>query len=314
MPSSSQQHRPVAVVALINPASAKGAGAKAGQRAVAAMRAAGIDVTEIVGRSAAEGEQRASDALLKNHEAALVVVGGDGMVSAGLRLLTPEPERVLGIIPAGTGNDTARSLGIPLKDPEAAARVIAAGEIGRVDLGEATVGAGTSAEVVRRFSTVLACGLDSKVNDRANQMSWPRGKRRYDLSMLMELPRFKAPRFRIRLDDRELDDECMLIAVGNGPSYGGGMLICPEARMDDGRFQLTEVHKISKPALLTIFPKVFSGRHVTHPKVDVHHAAEVELRADGVSCWADGERIGALPVTLRTLPGALRVFRPAPAG
>ena len=313
MPSSLNEHRPDHVVALINPTSAKGAGAKAGLRAVAAMRAAGIDVTDIVGRSAAEGEQRASDALLKNHEAALVVVGGDGMVSAGLRLLTAEPERVLGIIPAGTGNDTARSLGIPLKDPEAAARVIAAGEIGRVDLGEATVGAGTSAEVVRRFSTVLACGLDSKVNDRANQMSWPRGKRRYDLSMLMELPRFKAPRFRIRLDDRELDDECMLIAVGNGPFYGGGMLICPEARMDDGRFQLTEVHKISKPALLAIFPKVFSGRHVTHPKVDVHHAAEVELRADGVSCWADGERIGALPVTLRTLPGALRVFRPAPA-
>jgi diacylglycerol kinase (ATP) len=303
--------RPEHVVALINPTSAKGAGARAGQRAVAALRAAGIEVTEIIGRTAAEGEQRAGDALLKDPQAALVVVGGDGMVSAGLRLLTAEPEAVLGIIPAGTGNDTARSLGIPLKDPEAAARVIAEGHIGRIDLGEATVGAGTSAEEVRRFTTVMACGLDSKVNDRANQMRWPRGKRRYDLSMLLELPRFRAPRFRMRLDGAELDTECMLVAVGNGPSYGGGMLICPEARMDDGRFQLTEVRKIPKRTLLTIFPKVFSGRHVTHPKVFVHHAAEIELRADDVSCWADGERIGALPVTLRTLPGALRVFRPA---
>ncbi|WP_194898275.1 diacylglycerol kinase [Catenulispora pinisilvae] len=311
MPSRSDQHRPDHLVVLINPTSAKGAGAKAGRRAVAALRAAGIDVTEIVGRTAADGEQRAGDALLKNPEAALVVVGGDGMVSAGLRLLTAEPECVLGIIPAGTGNDTARSLGIPLKDPEAAARVIVEGHVERVDLGEATVGAGTSAEVVRRFSTVLACGLDSKVNDRANQMRWPRGKRRYDLSMLLELPRFKAPAFQIRLDDQEQTSECMLIAVGNGPSYGGGMLICPEARMDDGRFQLTEVRKISKPTLLTIFPKVFSGRHVNHPKVNVHHAASIELRAEGVSCWADGERIGALPVALRTLPGALRVFRPA---
>ena len=266
MPSSSSHHRPDHVVALINPTSAKGAGAEAGRRAVAALRAAGIEVTDIVGRTAAEGEQRAGDALLKNPQAALVVVGGDGMVSAGLRLLADEPERVLGVIPAGTGNDTARSLGIPLKDPEAAARVIAAGEVSHVDLGEATVGAGTSAEVVRRFSTVMACGLDSKVNDRANQMRWPRGKRRYDLSMLLELPRFKAPRFRIRLDDRELDAECMLIAVGNGPSYGGGMRICPEARMDDGRFQLTLVNKISKPTLLTIFPKVFSGRHVEAPR------------------------------------------------
>ncbi|MBS2538133.1 diacylglycerol kinase [Catenulispora sp. NF23] len=311
MPSRSDQHRPDHLVVLINPTSAKGAGAKAGRRAVAALRAAGIDVTEIVGRTAADGEQRAGDALLKNPEAALVVVGGDGMVSAGLRLLTAEPECVLGIIPAGTGNDTARSLGIPLKDPEAAARVIVEGRVDRVDLGEATVGAGTSAEVVRRFSTVLACGLDSKVNDRANQMRWPRGKRRYDLSMLLELPRFKAPAFQMLLDDQERTAECMLIAVGNGPSYGGGMLICPQARMDDGRFQLTEVRKISKPALLTIFPKVFSGRHVNHPKVNVHHAARIELRADGVSCWADGERIGALPVALRTLPGALRVFRPA---
>jgi diacylglycerol kinase (ATP) len=242
-----------------------------------------------------------------------VVVGGDGMVSAGLRLLAGEPDRPLGIIPAGTGNDTARSLGIPLKDPEAAARVITAGQAGRVDLGEATVGAGTPGEVVRRFTTVLACGLDSKVNDRANQMSWPRGKRRYDLSMLLELPRFKAPRFHIRLDDRELDAECMLVAVGNGPSYGGGMLICPEARMDDGRFQATVVDKLAKPRLLGIFPKVFSGRHVNHPKVNVHHAAEIELSAPDVSCWADGERIGELPVTLRTLPGALLVYRPGAA-
>ncbi|MEY9891215.1 diacylglycerol kinase (ATP) [Catenulispora sp. MAP12-49] len=313
MPSSLNQHRPDHVVALINPTSAKGAGAEAGRRAVAALRAAGIQVTDIVGRDAFDGEQRAADALLKDPDAALVVVGGDGMVSAGLRLLTAEPERVLGVIPAGTGNDTARSLGIPLKDPEAAAQVIAAGQVGEIDLGEATVGTGTSAEVVRRFATVLACGLDSKVNDRANQMSWPRGKRRYDLAMLLELPRFKAPAFRIVLDGTSVDAECMLVAVGNGPSYGGGMLVCPEARMDDGRFQLTAVRRISKPTLLTIFPKVFSGRHVNHPKVDVHHAAEVELHAENVSCWADGERIGALPVTLRTLPGALRVFRPAPA-
>jgi len=304
--------KPDHVVTLINPTSAKGAGAQAGRRAVAALRAAGIEVTDIVGADAADGEQRATKALAEYPDAPLVVVGGDGMVSAGLRLLADEPERALAVIPAGTGNDTARSLGIPLKDPEAAARVIVDGEVARIDLGEATVGTGTEREVVRRFTTVLACGLDSRVNDRANQMSWPRGKRRYDLSMLLELPRFKAPRFHIRVDDRELDAECMLIAVGNGPSYGGGMLICPQAGMDDGRFQVTAVAKLAKPRLLTIFPKVFSGRHITHPKVTVHHTAEIELRAEGVSCWADGERIGELPVRLRTLPGALLVFRPHP--
>ncbi|NUR62745.1 MAG: diacylglycerol kinase [Catenulispora sp.] len=312
MPNPDRQDRPDHLVVLINPTSAKGAGARAGQRAVAALRAAGIEVTDIVGRDAADGEERAREALLKHPDAPLVVVGGDGMVSAGLRLLAGDDERVLGVIPAGTGNDTARSLGIPLKDPEAAARVIIAGQTGRIDLGEATVGAGTDHEVVRRFGTVLACGLDSKVNDRANRMRWPRGKRRYDLAMLLELPRFTAPRFRIRLDDRELDGECMLVAIGNGPSYGGGMLICPQARMDDGRFQATVVDRVSKPTLLTIFPKVFGGRHIEHPKVNVHHAAEIELRADGVSCWADGERIGELPVRLRTLAAAVVVFRASP--
>lgn len=312
MPNPDQQYRPDHLVVLINPTSAKGAGARAGERAVAALRGAGIEVTDIVGVDAADGEARAAKALAENPGASLVVVGGDGMVSAGLRLLAgvgDGGERALGIIPAGTGNDTARSLGLPLKDPEAAARVIVAGQTDRIDLGEATVGAGTGHEVVRRFSTVMACGLDSKVNDRANRMRWPRGKRRYDLAMLLELPRFKAPRFRIRLDDQELDTACMLVAVGNGPSYGGGMLICPEARMDDGRFQATVVERVSKPTLLTIFPKVFSGRHIRHPKVNVHHAAQIELRAQGVSCWADGERIGELPVRLRTLPGALVVFR-----
>jgi diacylglycerol kinase (ATP) len=314
--------RPDHLVVLINPTSAKGAGGPAGERAVAALRGAGIEVTDVVGVDAADGEARAAKALAENPGASLVVVGGDGMVSAGLRLLAGAGtarrdgagdaggERALGIIPAGTGNDTARSLGIPLKDPEAAARVIVAGHTGRIDLGEATVGAGTGHEVVRRFATVMACGLDSRVNDRANRMRWPRGKRRYDLAMLLELPRFKAPRFRIGLDGRELDSECMLVAIGNGPSYGGGMLICPEARMDDGRFQATVVERVGKPTLLTIFPKVFAGRHVRHPKVTVHHAAEIELRAEGVSCWADGERIGELPVRLRTLAGALSVYRP----
>ena len=271
--------RPDHVVALINPTSAKGAGARAGQRAVAALRAAGIEVTDVVGRDAADGEEQAREALLKHPDAALVVVGGDGMVSAGLRLLTGDPERALGIVPAGTGNDTARSLGISLKDPEAAARVIAGGETRRIDLGEATTGVGTGTEVVRRFTTVMACGLDSRVNDRANRMSWPRGKRRYDLAMLLELPRFKAPRFRIRLDGRELDTECMLVAVGNGPSYGGGMRICPEADMHDGRFQITAGGRgLQADAADASSPGSSPAATSSHPKVHVHHAAEIELQ------------------------------------
>jgi diacylglycerol kinase (ATP) len=301
--------RPDHVVLLINPTSAKGAGAAAGKRALLAFRNAGIDVTEIVGSDAADGEAHAEKALAAVPGAALVVVGGDGMVSAGLRLVTGT-DIPLGIIPAGTGNDVARTAGLPLKPPEAAAQVIIAGDTALFDLGEATTGAGASA-VVRRFGTVLACGLDSKVNDRANRMRWPRGPMRYNIAMLLELPVFKPVSFEIRLDGEVLRTEGMLIAVGNGPSYGGGMQICPEADPHDGRFQVTVVGRVRKLTLLRIFPKVFSGRHVAHPAVSVHHAERVEILADGVSCWADGERIGELPVACRTLPSAVRVFRTA---
>jgi len=304
--------KPDRVVLLINPASAKGSGLRAGQRALAVLREAGIDVVDIVGADAADGEARAKAALAADPGAALVVCGGDGMVSIGLRLLDGA-QRAFGVIPAGTGNDTARTVGIPLKDPEAAARVVVEGRLAPLDLGEATTGAGTTAEVVRQFTTVMACGLDSRVNDRANRMSWPRGQRRYDLAMLLELPVFKPIAFEIRLDEETVETEGMLIAVGNGPSYGGGMLICPEADPHDGRFQVTVVGKVSKPTLLRIFPKVFSGRHVEHPAVSVYHSARVEILADGVSCWSDGERIGELPVSLRTLPAALQLFQPAVA-
>ena len=306
--------QPDHVILLINPTSGKGAGLRAGQRAVAVFRAAGLEVTDIVGTDAADGERRAAAALAGDPDAALVVCGGDGMVSMGLRLIEGT-ERPLGLIPAGTGNDTARTLGIPLKDPEAAARLVVEGRLGTLDVGEATTGedapgTGSPPRVVRRFSTVLACGLDSRVNDRANRMSWPRGQRRYDLALVLELRVFKPIDFEIRLDDRTLRTEGMMVAVGNGPSYGGGMLMCPGADPHDGRFQVTVVSKVSKLTLLRIFPKVFSGRHVTHPAVSVYDAARVEILADGVSCWSDGERVGDLPVALRTLPGAVRMYQP----
>ncbi len=301
--------KPDHVVLLINPASAKGAGNRAGRRALATLRDAGITVTDITGRDAEDGETRAAAALAATPGAALVVVGGDGMVSLGLRLVA-DTDVPLGIIPAGTGNDVARVLGLPLKAPEGAARVVVDGVLGEFDLGEATTGAEGTAPVVRRFATVLACGLDSRVNDRANRMTWPHGKMRYNLAMLLELPVFKPIAFEIRLDAETVRTEGMLIAVGNGPSYGGGMLICPDADPHDGRFQVTVVAKVGKLTLLRIFPKVFSGHHVRHPAVSVYDSSRVEILADGVSCWADGERIGELPVALRTLPGAVRLFRP----
>jgi diacylglycerol kinase (ATP) len=319
---------------VVNPTSGKGRGAAYGERARAVLEAAGFDVWFIIERSAEHAAHKIRGALQHNADA-IVVVGGDGVVSLGLQFVagTGIP---LGVIPAGTGNDTARFLGLPLRDPEAAARIVAAGHTGTFDLGRITgTGSGSGTAEPRWFGTVLACGLDSKVNERANRMRRPRGPSRYTLALLAELGPFRALPFTMDADGTKTELDGMLVAVGNGPSYGGGMLICPQADPRDGRFQITVVERVGKPTLLRIFPKVYSGRHVEHPKVHVHHAASVELSSPvpsaqsesaqsesaqsesaqsdrSVSIWADGEWAGVLPARVDTVPGALLAYVPEP--
>lgn len=307
---------PLRPALVINPTSGKGKGREYGERARAALEAAGHDVRLVIEQSAEQSAKRAR-ALLDDDADSVVVVGGDGMVSLGLQLVaaTGVP---LGVIPAGTGNDVARYLGLPLRDPEAAVQIVSAGHTDDFDLGRIS---GPGSLTARWFGTVLACGLDSKVNERANRMRRPRGPSRYTLALLAELGPFTAVPFTLDTDGEHTDLDGMLIAVGNGPSYGGGMRICPQADPRDGRFQITAVDRVSKPTLLRIFPKVFSGRHIEHPKVRVLHAAAVELscRAEPgrpeqtVSIWADGEWAGVLPARVETVAGALRAYVPGPA-
>ncbi len=306
---------PLRPALVVNPTSGKGKGRAYGERAQAALEAAGHDVRLVIEQSAEQSAKKAR-ALLDGDADSVVVVGGDGMVSLGLQLVagTGVP---LGVIPAGTGNDVARYLGLPLRDPEAAVQIVSAGHTDDFDLGRIS---GPGSLTARWFGTVLACGLDSKVNERANRMRRPRGPSRYTLALLAELGPFTAVPFALDADGEHTELDGMLIAVGNGPSYGGGMRICPQADPRDGRFQVTAVDRVSKPTLLRIFPKVFSGRHIEHPKVRVLQAAAVELscRADPgrpeqtVSIWADGEWAGVLPARVETVPGALRAYVPGP--
>ncbi|MFD9075626.1 diacylglycerol kinase, partial [Streptomyces lasiicapitis] len=286
------------------PAAAAGAAAPAAPGAAAALRAAGFSVRTVIGEDAGDALRRAR-AAVDGGTGALIAVGGDGMASLALQAVagTRTP---LGVIAVGTGNDFARALGLPVRDPAAAGAVVAAAlkeeRIRDVDLGQ--VGA-------TWFGTVLASGFDSRVNDRGNRMRWPSGRVKYDLAMLAELAAFKPVPYRITLDDGQAREvEATLVAIGNGPSYGGGMKICAGADMSDGLFDVTVVGDCSRTTLLKVFPRVYKGTHLDHPKVTVHRAAKVEIAAPGTTGYADGERLGELPLTALCVPGAVRILGP----
>ncbi|MFE3199672.1 YegS/Rv2252/BmrU family lipid kinase [Embleya sp. NPDC055664] len=291
------------IAIFVNPTAGRGRGLKAASIAADLLRDRGLTPHQVSAPGAAEGIARLRS-VVRTGVDAVVAVGGDGTVAAALQAVagTPTP---LGVIPIGSGNDFARALGLPLGDVAAAARVVADRHIRPVDLGR--VGE-------RWFGTILCTGFDSRVNERANRMTWAGGRTRYNAALLGELGALKAIDYELELDGKPFEVEATLIAVGNGRSYGGGMRMCPGADLADGLFDITVVAACGRAELLRVFPKVYGGRHVSHPLVTVHRAATVSLTARGLSGWADGERLGALPLTADCVPAAVRALVPAPAG
>lgn len=296
------------IAVAVNPRASFGRGRHAGKEAAAHFRTAGADVLLLCEESYSELAQAVEGALASGADA-LVVVGGDGMVHLGLNALAGAGDggRVpLGIIPTGTGNDMARALGLPLRNLQAACeRVLQSlADGGRmIDAGRITAG-GTSCW----FAGAVSAGFDAAVNERANDWRWPRGKIRYQLAMLRELASFRAIEYTVTADGERWRQRAMLISVANGQSIGGGMKIVPEAVLDDGHLDLFVVSRLSRAGLLAVFPKVFSGRHVGHPAVHIRRVRTVELAASNIVAYADGERIGALPMTIEVVPRAVCIL------
>jgi diacylglycerol kinase (ATP) len=290
------------ITLFVNPTAGRGRAAGAAQPAADALRQAGFAVRTVVGNDADDALIRAREAV-DGGTAALIAVGGDGMASLALQAVAGT-DTPLGVVAAGTGNDFARSAGLPVRQPAEAGRLI--GEALKGGHGR-TIDLGKVGE--HWFGCVLASGFDSRVNDRGNRMSWPRGRLKYDLAMLAELAAFRPLPYRITLDDGETREmEATLVAVGNGPSYGGGMRICHGAEMDDGLFDVTVVGDCSRRTLLRVFPRVYKGTHLDHPAVTTYRTRSVRLEVPDVTAYADGEPLGALPLTAQVVPGAVRLL------
>ena len=293
----------------VNPAARGGTAAASAARAIARLIELGVRVDVIHARDEADAAARVA-AVTPRPPDVVVVAGGDGTVGGAINVLAAT--RIpLGIIPCGTGNDFASALGLGDASPERAADVIATGRSRVVDLARVTRVDGTQ----HFFATVLASGFDSRVNDRANAMRWPRGRRRYTLAILREFLTLSTPRFRVDShDDRGVQESfegpLLMATVGNSRSYGGGIPICPDASPDDGLLDLTLVRPVSRARLLALLPRVYAGTHTSLAEVTTRRVRHVRLDAPSVTAYADGDSLGALPVSVECAPGALTVVVP----
>jgi len=287
------------ITVLTNPAAGRGRGSRAAAIALPRLREAGLVVHHHTTRDGDHARDLARTGVAAGMEA-VVVCGGDGLVHLAAQALVGS-QTALGIIPAGTGNDVARDLGIPRRDPQAAADVVVGSHSRTVDV--ARVGA-------TYFVTVLCAGFDSLVNERANAMRWPRGHQRYNLATLDQLRLLEPIGYTLELDGVTRSVEAILVAVGNGSSYGGGLRITHGAELDDGLLDVVLFKPVGRMELLRTFPKLYTGRHVTHRQYEHHRVRQVTVAAPGIVAYADGERLGSLPLTIDVVPNALRVLAP----
>jgi YegS/Rv2252/BmrU family lipid kinase len=287
------------VAVLVSPAAGRGGAAALAGNVLAAFRDAGLSPHLLPATTGDEGERQAAKAVAEG-AGAVVAVGGDGTAHAALQAVagTGTP---LAVIPAGTGNDLVRALGVPPRPvgaARAAAEDLAAGT-------SRTFDAGRTGD--RWWATVLCCGFDSAVSDRANRLRWPRGRRRYDVAVLAELARLRPRELTLTLDGEARTLPVTMVAVGNTPWYGSGMKVCPGADPTDGLFDVTVVGATTRLELVRTKPLLTSGTHVDHPSVSVFRAARVELACPGVTTYADGEPVAPLPAVAECVPGALTV-------
>jgi diacylglycerol kinase (ATP) len=282
---------------IVNPTSGKGRGGAVAEQASRLLRGYGLNTEILLSRSPDEPAQLARAAVCDG--CPLVVgVGGDGLLSQIANELVGH-ETTFGIVPAGVGNDFARGLHLPL-DVAGACQIIARGNVRCIDVGQANG---------RYFFSVAVLGFGAEVNRRANQFRRWRVNALYTLLTIATALTYRPLKFRVHYDGRERRCFSWMIAVGNTWSSARGMALVPAARPDDGLLDACIINGMGACELLYTFPRVFKGRHIYATGIETIRGREMTISAESpCDIYADGERLGALPVVLKAVPQALRVI------
>jgi diacylglycerol kinase (ATP) len=279
---------------VVNPKAGMGAAASLATQVVGFLQSREIAYRMISPNSAVETKTLVRQSLQSGEATKLLSIGGDGLFHLLLQLAI-EFKVPLAITPGGTGNDFYRTLGWFGHDLTDYLEHLVSTTPTFVDVGVVDG---------EYFGAVLSSGFDSVVNERANKMKWPKGPAKYNVAIALELPKFTPIEFKIFADEKVLEVEAMLIAIGNGSSYGGGMRVCPDADIHDGLFDIMILHPVSKLEFIKVFPTVYKGTHIEHPQVEVVRAKHIRIESSAVA-YADGERIGQFPVQVESLPQSL---------
>jgi diacylglycerol kinase (ATP) len=282
------------LILAVNPQSGRGRARSLAEKAAERFTEHGLQTLTVEGKDLADFRTKLKSAISAHRVNGVIACGGDGFIHEILGHCVSN-SLTLGVIPCGTGNDFARSLKIYHLSFNEQIDLIAQGSPRPVDLGQ--VGE-------KWFAAILSSGFDVLVNERANAMSWPQGRMKYNLALIEKLFLLQTHHYRITMDDLTVDTDATLITIANGSSYGGGMKVCPQASIHDGLFDVMILNKVSRRELIKVFPKVYFGKHVGHPAVTFYRCSSITIEGSG-SAFADGEPISSLPLTARCVPDAL---------
>lgn len=287
---------------LVNPSAGGGKAEPAAREAGRVLEAGGASVRTAVSKSAQDLTRLTREAVEGGVDR-VVVVGGDGTWHFALNGLA-HSNIPTALIPCGRGNDFSRNLDIPLSPSQAA----------EIALKDYTVDLDLVWAENRYYIGIGGVGFDSEVTECANTRipAWL-GDYTYTAAVFYKLLSFKPKYLKIVHDHGVFEGLVMFAVFANSNSYGCGMKIAPEARMDDGMIDVVIIEKVGLPVLLKTLPKVFSGKHLPHPNIRTFRTTRAVLTSpDKMDLYGDAEYITSVPLTLEIRPKALRVLAPEP--